>query len=424
MTAAPEHPRDPIGWTAILSLAFLLLCLVRLTIPSQLYFDEIHYVPAARKLLELSGPANREHPMLGKEIIAAGIALFGDRPLGWRIFSAVAGTIALFAFMRAMWFASLSRFAALAGGLLLATSFPLFIHARIAMLDIYMVAFLMLALWQCAAAMREAETARWRLALAGVFLGCAIASKWTAAPVAMLPGLGFLIARLESAGADFLTARRGPPVPGMTLAEAGLWLGAAPLAVYFLSFAPMFFYHNERMALSGLLPFQLTMIQLQESVKQPHPYQSQWYHWIANWRAIWYLYEPADGAQRGVLLVGNPFTMLAGLPALAWCAFTGVFRRRWDALAATLFYAVSIGFWIVAAKPIQFYYHYLVSSCFLMAALALALDALWKRGRTWWALGAVALSLGLFAWFFPIISAAALDGPMAFETYTWLHSWR
>lgn len=424
MNAAPEHPRDPIGWTAILSLGFLLLCLIRLTIPSQLYFDEIHYVPAARKLLELSGPANREHPMLGKEIIAAGIALFGDTPFGWRIFSVLAGTGAMFAFMRAMWFASLSRFAVLAGGILLATSFPLFIHARIAMLDIYMAAFLMLGLWQCAAAMREAETARWRLALAGTALGCAMASKWTAVPVAILPGLGFLILRMKCAGSDFLTARRGPPVPGITLLEAALWLGLLPLAVYFLSFAPMFFYDNERMTLSGLLPFQFTMVDLQESVKQPHAYQSQWYQWVSNWRAIWYLYEPVDGAQRGVLLIGNPFTMLAGLPALAWCAFAGAFRRRWDALAIALLYAVSIGLWIVAAKPVQFYYHYLVSSCFLMAALALALAEFWKSGRKWWALAAIGLSLALFAWFFPILSAAPLDGPMAFETYSWLHSWR
>ena len=42
-----------------------------------------------------------------------------------------------------------------------------------------------------------------------------------------------------------------------------------------------------------------------------------------NWRAIWYLYEVVDGGQRGILLVGNPFSMIAGLPALGWCVWAG-----------------------------------------------------------------------------------------------------
>ena len=64
----------------------------RLTTPHQLVFDETHYVPAARKLAALAAPTNIEHPLLGKTIIAAGIALFGDAPFGWRIASSLAAT--------------------------------------------------------------------------------------------------------------------------------------------------------------------------------------------------------------------------------------------------------------------------------------------------------------------------------------------
>ena len=132
----PIHSqRDPRGWTAAITLAFLALILWRLTIPSKVFFDEVHYVPAARILLELEYLRNPEHPPLGKELIALGIAVFGDGPLGWRIMPALFGVLGLYAAMRAMWFASLSRFAALAFGVLLATSFPLFVQARIAMLD-------------------------------------------------------------------------------------------------------------------------------------------------------------------------------------------------------------------------------------------------------------------------------------------------
>ena len=78
----------------------------------------------------------------------------------------------------------------------------------------------------------------------------------------------------------------------------------------------------------------------------------------------------------------------------------------------------------MAAKPTQFYYHYMLPSMFLLAALALALDALWKSGKRWLALAPLAIGVALFAWFYPILSAAPLDGKMAFLEYTWLKSWQ
>src|SRR6186713_1206386 len=164
----PHHAKDPIGWTLAVTLGFFLLCLVRLTVLTKPYFDEIHYLPAARAVLALSQPLNPEHPPLGKEIIALGIALFGDKPFGWRFLPVVFGTLGLFAAMRAMWLASLARFATIACGVLLATAFPLFVQSRIAMLDIFMASFVLLALWLCAGAVRAPEAARRRLALAGI----------------------------------------------------------------------------------------------------------------------------------------------------------------------------------------------------------------------------------------------------------------
>ena len=200
MSQAPEHPRDPLAWHALIALAFLGLVLVRLTIPSKPFFDEVHYLPAARALLALSHPSNIEHPMLGKELLALGIMLFGDNPLGWRIMPALFGTLALLAGMRALWFASGSRFASIAGGILLATAFPIFVQSRIAMLDIFMASFLLVALWAIAGAVRENETGRRRLAIAGVALGLSMAAKWNAVPLAMVPGLAFAAIRLRAAG--------------------------------------------------------------------------------------------------------------------------------------------------------------------------------------------------------------------------------
>jgi dolichyl-phosphate-mannose--protein O-mannosyl transferase len=166
------------------------------------------------------------------------------------------------------------------------------------------------------------------------------------------------------------------------------------------------------------------MLSQQEQVLKPHPYQSTWEQWVLNARSIWYLYEPVAGVQRGIMLIGNPLTMLLGLPALAWCAWHGVMRRHWAALGTALLYAASLGFWVVATKPVQFYYHYALPSMALLAALALVCDALWQGGWRKSALAPVIGSVLVFAWFYPIISAAPLAGPDSFAVWTWMESWR
>ncbi|MXO74243.1 phospholipid carrier-dependent glycosyltransferase [Altererythrobacter aerius] len=415
--------RDPLWWCVALTAAFTALAAVRLGIPSKPYFDEIHYLPAARALLAGSDWLNREHPMFAKEVLAAGIGLFGDHPWAWRLSSLLASALALFAAMRALWLASLSRFATIAYGVLLATGFHLFVHARIAMLDAVMVAMLAVSFWQCAAAIRAPEHGRRSLAIAGAAMGLALAAKWNAIPLAPLPGIAFLAARLHAAGWSGLWVRRGAPVPGIRLTEAAVWLGVLPLAVYAATYLPAFMIAPDQ-AKGGLIGLHQMMLQMQESVIKPHPYQSTWTDWIINRRAIWYLYEPVDGAQRGVLLIGNPLTMLLGLPAMLWCLWAAFARRRMDALAVATIYLVSLGFWIVASKPIQFYYHYFVPSMALLAGLALALGALRRRGWGWIAWTVLAGSAALFAWFWPILSSAPLGGERAFEQWMWIASWR
>lgn len=424
MSQAPDHPRDPVAWNVAIALAFLALAAIRLTIPSKPFFDEVHYLPAARTLWALSHPVNTEHPLLGKELIGLGMRLFGDGPLGWRIMPLLFGTLGLFAAMRALWFASSSRFASIAGGILLATDFLWFVMSRIAMLDVFMASLTLVALWALAGAVRENETGRRRLAIAGVALGLAMAAKWNAVPLAVLPGLAFAIVRFREGGWRALTTARAAPVAGITIWEAALWLGAVPVIVYALTFVPAMFYAQDALAPSGLIALHRQMIHLQDSVVKSHPYQSVWYQWVVNWRAIWFLYENVDGTQRGILLVGNPLTMLLGLGAVVWAGVYGFTEGRRDALALFVLYVVSFGVWVVAGKPVQFYYHYLLPSTFLMGMLALALDALWRGGWRKVSLAVLAGSVALFAGFYPILSAAPLESPQSFAHWMWLDSWR
>lgn len=436
----PDHPRDPWVWCLAIPLALAALASIRLTTPSVPMFDEVHYLPAAREWLTLLGDnpgryINPEHPPLGKQIIALGIYLFGDNPLGWRIMSLVFGMVAAGAAMRALWHASQDRAATIMFGILLVTGFHLFVHARIAILDIFMAAFLALAAWFFASAIRKPEQGRWRLAICGAAIGLALASKWNAIPLAVVPGLAFFAARFAAGRKRLITSTRGIPVPGISLAEAFVWLGILPLAVYALTYLPGAWLNAMLLGTDGkvypslvvekgLIGLQLHMYDLQQQVIDPHPYMSTWEQWVLNTRGIWYLYEHVDGAQRGVLMIGNPLTMLLGLPALLYCLIYGLYRSDWAKLAVAIGFAVSLGFWLFAPKPVQFYYHYIMPSLFLLGALALTLGDLWHCLRWRW-VSVVTLigSAAMFAFFWPILTAAELSGERAFLNWTWIEGW-
>ena len=71
-TPNAESADDPWHWSAVIAIFFFALVWHRLGIPSQIYFDEVHYITAARHQNE-GLRFNPEHPVLGKTIIAAAI---------------------------------------------------------------------------------------------------------------------------------------------------------------------------------------------------------------------------------------------------------------------------------------------------------------------------------------------------------------
>ena len=210
---------------------------------------------------------------------------------------------------------------------------------------------------------------------------------------------------------------------GVSLAEAALWLGLWPVMVYLATFAPAFFYKDDPMTLHGLIPWQQYMLKLQDSVVKPHRYMSRWWQWVFNLRPIWFLYERIDGAQRGILMVGNPFSIVAGLPALVWCAWKGWKGEALPALIVVL-YVLSLIFWALNGKPEQFYYHDQLAACFLIAALALMLGRWWDAGVRWPGALVLTVTAVVFIGFYPILSGAPLPGKKSYLDYMWLKSWR
>ncbi len=387
-----------------------LVFVFRLSVPAKPVFDEVHYLPAARALLALSQPTNIEHPLLAKELIAVGLHLFGDGPFGWRIASTVAGSATVAGVFALTHVLTRRTRPALLATVFALLGFTIYIQARIAMLDTFMVAFLIWGIVLLSSAIRDGSVARW--SAGSVLMGLATACKWTAAPYVAAAAITFVLMRRE----------RPQRWPGLGTVPALTLLGGLSVLAYFLTFAPAFFYAHDALTLHTLPRFQWDMYLRQTQKLPPHTYQSTWWTWPLLIRPIWYLYEPVDGAQRGILLLGNPAVMWGGLVAVLACYQAWVRTGAARLLAPAALWTFSVAIFAIIPKSLGFYYYYYPSSVLLCVALAVAID--YHRaalGR--WVELFLLLVFALWLYFLPVLSAQALANPAAFHRFTWFNSW-
>lgn len=395
---------SPLQMAVLLAIVAECLFAVHLGQPAKLMFDEVHYVPAARDIFGMTHPANEEHPLLAKWLIGLSMAIFGDTPIGWRALSTVAGV----ATMLSIYAIALQLFgdvrAATTAALLALLNQMLFIQARIAMLEVFGGAFLFIAIALLMWGRDRPDQRRWLIG-AGIAMGFSIGCKWSALPLFPLLGLGVLL------------FWRGAKL------RAAIIFGLAAAIAYFATFAPALFYAENALKLDQLLAHQAHMFQLQTRPLPFHTYQSTPWQWPLITRPIWYLYEPIDGVQRGVLLVGNPAIMWGGFIALAACLWNGIRERAPALLIPSILYIASMAIWLIIPKKIGFYYYYYFPGLFLTLLVAAAFHHGYRRKDRWVPAAFMAASLGLFVYFYPILSAAPLWSDRAFEHWMWLSTW-
>jgi dolichyl-phosphate-mannose-protein mannosyltransferase len=134
-------------WLCLLVLVVLAMHFSIIAQPAEPIFDEQHYVPDARSILQGEGTLRGEHPPLGKLFIVFGMFLFGDNPLGWRFFSVLFGAICIVLFYLVCRQLAMSKRASFLATSLLALENLSFVQASVAMLDVYSVAFMLCSFW-------------------------------------------------------------------------------------------------------------------------------------------------------------------------------------------------------------------------------------------------------------------------------------
>lgn len=128
--------------------------------PGLLIFDESYYVNVARIILRMPqqpnvfpnaipgiDSVNQEHPLLAKLLIALSMSIIGDNGWGWRIPSVVFGLLSIFVLYLLLKKTAKSPLIALMGTFLFSFDTLVFVHSRIATLDIFVLGFMLLGFY-------------------------------------------------------------------------------------------------------------------------------------------------------------------------------------------------------------------------------------------------------------------------------------
>jgi dolichyl-phosphate-mannose-protein mannosyltransferase len=394
---APAIPGDRVlGWIGPLLVAVFagLQRFYELGRPRAVIFDETYYAKDAFALLKfgyehntvknadkllVQHPPNLHiwsdggsfvaHPPAGKWLIAVGEWLFGMNPFGWRFSAALIGTLSVLILARVARRMTRSTLLGCVAGLLLALDAMHLVTSRTAILDVF-VMFWILAGFACIVIDRDVSRAalarrvteddgsrrglgpfvmHWWLIPAGLCLGTATATKWTGLYYIAAFGLVVLVWDM---GARRAAGVRMPYVGGLVLTgipaflstvvlggitylawwsgwifNAGGWnrgpVAANPVTAFLQAMPRLWAYHRQ-------------MWHFHTTLMAKHDYQSWPWNWMVLKRPVAFYYTEPSGCGASkcsseVLSIGTPAIWWVSITTLLVMAGWWLAQRDWRA---------------------------------------------------------------------------------------------
>jgi len=357
----------------VIAIASLLLRLFNIASIKSLIFDEVYYVDGARDLLaygvEVDGSAAEfvVHPPIGKWMIASGIKIFGDNPLGWRIATAVAGSLMILLIAAIVYRLFYSPFLTVVASVLMAVDGMALVHSRTALLDNFLALFTLTATY---------FFIRKSYYLSGLFLGLAIGTKWS--------GLYFLALFGLIALYRAFTFFNGKDLIKPTLRVVGAF-GLTPIATYIASWSGWLLSDrgwkrdSDSNPLIALKNYHEEILGFHRNLSTPHNYEANPWSWLIQGRPTSFFYETPKGCEaescsQEVLALGTPLLWWSATIALAvvfgyW--IRSIAMRRTDPAASIIISGIAAGYlpWFFFQDRTVFTFYTIVFQPFMVLAL-------------------------------------------------------
>ncbi|TDC30286.1 phospholipid carrier-dependent glycosyltransferase [Micromonospora sp. 15K316] len=451
--ATVEARFDRWSWlaTGVVVLIAGILRFVGLSGPKGKIFDETYYAKDAYGLISRGVEWNYKdgdasyvvHPPLGKWLIGLGEWAFGYQDaesrisvpghlvttapeFGWRFSAAVIGTLSVLLLVRIGRRLFRSTALGCAAGLLLALDGFHLVLSRTALLDIFLL-FFVLAAFGALVLDRDARRRQWSRALdagldpnapgragrpadgwrgwpwwrlaAGVLFGCACAVKWSA--LYFLPAFVLLVLVWEAGVRRSAGVRR----PWRSaLVDETPWLALAGVlfvVTYLASWSGWLFTDDGyyRVAanypgaplsdapvvgpLINLFEYHKAAYGFHTHLDDGHKYQSWPWQWLLLGRPVAFYWSGdgpcgAENCAAEILLLGTPLLWWSFLPALVATAWLGLARRDWRAGAVLLMVAAGLlpWFWFALDGRTMFSFYTAPALPFMVLAVVYVLGAI------------------------------------------------
>lgn len=413
----------------VIALISFLIRVINLGSIKSFIFDELYYVDGARDLLkygvEVTGsqPEFVVHPPLGKWMIAAGIKVFGDNPFGWRISTAIVGSllILLIALIAHKLFRD-PLLTALASALMALDGLAL-VHSRTALLDNFLTFFILLATYFFISK---------RYWWTGLILGMALATKWSA--------LYFIVAFGLIAFYRAFSHHTGKDLAKPTL-QRTLQFAVIPLSVYTFSWTGWILSNrgwardHSTNILNSFIYYHQQMLGFHTALTEKHTYQANPWSWLFMGRPTSFFYESPQGCgasscSQEVIALGTPILWWLGIIAIAlvigfWVR--SLFTRYFDPAVIIIITGLAAGYlpWFFFQERTVFTFYAIIFQPFMILALVLAarsiLSTFRRSGETIIATLFILIFLN-FVYFLPIYIGDVITYD-AWRSRMWFPSW-
>jgi len=406
-----------------------MLRMYRIAEPSEYYFDEVYHAVTAKGYADnnrdaydpysqapMEGTAyDWLHPPFAKLIQAGSIKILGDDPLGWRFPSVIFGT-ALIPATFVLAFLIFGPTVAVFAAIVIAFENLTFVMSRITMNDIFLTFFVVTSFIFGYLYVKKKSFKH--LFLTALFLGLAVASKWS--------GI-YAIAVVSTFIAinNFKEKSLNPKL---------LLLIFIPFMIYIASYSQYFllgFLPGDMLNLHKQIWWYQNRSDLEHSYGTtslfcvPNGLEStkSWCPWALNIRPVYFSYEDYGNNKAGyIYALGNPLVFWLGVMAVAYMSVKFLQTRSMKMLLILLGYFI---FWVpwIFTPRLLFLYHYLPAIPFMAIALGYEFRDIYKGKYRYAALFLIFVIILSFIFFYPISSGYPIETD-SINRYMWLPTWR
>ncbi len=337
--------------------------LYRLSYPNAYVFDEVYHAFTAKQYI-LGNPAAWEwwtvpppgvayewtHPPVAKEIMAVSMKILqSENSWAYRLPGALLGILSILL----VYLIAKEIFKNEPISLLSAFLFSIdglnFVQSRTGMNDIYIVTFSLVSLL---------FFLKKRWLLSSIFLGLAIASKWSGIYLLGMYGILLLKDNVRISKDFFLKIFK--PL------QLFLLFSAVSAVLYLISYIPFFQLGH---TFGQFIELQKQMWWYHTNIKAHHDYSSSWWSWPLDLYPVWYYVEYFPKATANIFTTGNPILFWLGSFSVTAALIEYIRKRTRELFVPLLGFLI---FWLPwAFSPrIMFLYHFSPSVPFMSMLLS------------------------------------------------------